>query len=121
VDPDYYRQTKRLTVADETKINAAKEEADEFYGQGMEVDTKPNFISDLFFLLNSTHHLGLAKTIGTRKEFEKGISELEEDLRNFEARRAEWGAVSCAHVLGLTPSRTPPLWPKARPASRASK
>jgi ubiquitin conjugation factor E4 B len=117
VDLDYYRQTKRLDVREETKINASKEEADEYYAAGMEVDGKPNFISDLFFLLNSIHHIGLSKTLGTRKDLDKGVSELEEDLRNFEARRGEWTAVSVhsdSMATLLTCRRTRPHRLKAK-------
>lgn len=93
VDSNYYRTTKRLDVKEETKINATKEEGDEYYSS-MDVDAKPNFISDVFFLLNHIHHLGLSKTIGTRKDLEKGLSELEEDLKNMEARQGEYEGVS---------------------------
>lgn len=93
VDPEYYLHSKRIDIAEETKIRASKEEVDEYYGSAMDVDAKPNFISDIFFLLNSIHRLGLVKTIGTRKDMEKGLQELEDDLKNLEGRRAEWSSV----------------------------
>lgn len=90
VDSDYYRHSKRLNIAEETKMRATKEEADEFFGSTMDSDAKPNFISDIFFLLNSISHLGLVKTIGTRIKAERNISDIEKELKNLEARQPEW-------------------------------
>ncbi|KAK4689997.1 ubiquitin conjugation factor E4 B, partial [Tremellales sp. Uapishka_1] len=95
IDPEFYRFTKRIDIEDETKIRATKEEADEYFGygkDGMEVDSKPptNFISDLFFLLNSFQHLGVTKTVGTRLKAEKNISEMEKELKRTEAARGDW-------------------------------
>lgn len=94
VDNEYYRHSERLDVSEETKIRATKEEADEYFGGAMKTDAKPNFISDVFFILNSIFHLGLIKTIDTRTKAEKNISQMEDELKNVEGRRGEWGSVS---------------------------
>ncbi|WRT66506.1 uncharacterized protein IL334_003465 [Kwoniella shivajii] len=52
--------------------------------------SKPNFISDLFFLTNAFVHLGIVKTIGTRGKAEKNMSEIEKSLKRAEAQRASW-------------------------------
>ncbi|KAL1411414.1 Ubiquitin conjugation factor E4 [Vanrija albida] len=100
VDPEYYRHSKRIDVTDETKIKATKEEADEFYGAAMDLDTKPNFISDLFFLLNAVHHLGLGKTVATRVKAERNISDMEKELKRLEAGREEWAANPATQAQG---------------------
>lgn len=85
VDPEYYRHSKRLDVSEETKIHAVKEEADEYFGKVMDVDSKPNFVSDVFYLLNHVHHLGTIKTIGTRTKLERNINDIEKELKRLEA------------------------------------
>lgn len=94
VDTDYYLHSDRLDISDETKIRATKEEADQYFEGAMKTDTKPNFISDLFYLLNSGFHLGLCKTIETRSKAEKNIQQLEDELKKLEARRGELANVS---------------------------
>ncbi|WWD17165.1 hypothetical protein CI109_101603 [Kwoniella shandongensis] len=90
VDSGYYKSSTRLNIEDETKIRGTKEEADEYFGNAMEVDAKPNFISDLFFLTNAFVHLGVVKTIATRTRAEKNISEMEKELKRMEATRGSW-------------------------------
>jgi ubiquitin conjugation factor E4 B len=94
VDTDYYLHSERLDISEETKIRATKEEADQYFEGAMKTDTKPNFISDLFYLLNSIFHLGLCKTIDTRSKAEKNIQQMEDELKKLEARRGEWANVS---------------------------
>lgn len=94
VDNDYYLHSDRLDVSEETKIRATKEEADEYFAGAMKTDAKPNFISDVFFILNSIFHLGMIKTIDTRSKAEKNISQMEDELKSVEGRRGEWGSVS---------------------------
>ncbi|WOO81182.1 Ubiquitin conjugation factor E4 [Vanrija pseudolonga] len=100
VDPEYYRHSKRIDITDETKIKATKEEADEFYGAAMDLDSKPNFISDLFFLLNAVHHLGLGKTVATRVKAERNISDMEKDLKHLESKREEWAGNPAMQAQG---------------------
>lgn len=70
----------------------------------MDLDTKPNFISDLFFLLNAVHHLGLGKTVATRVKAERNISDMEKDLKHLESKREEWAGVSLPSSSLLIPS-----------------
>jgi ubiquitin conjugation factor E4 B len=57
----------------------------------------PNFISDLFFLLNAYQHFGLVKTIGNRTTAERNLSDIEKDLKRAEASRGDWQGVSQYH------------------------
>jgi len=83
------------------------------------VETPPNFITDIFFLINAFQHLGIVKTIGTRIRAEKNISEMEKELKRHEAARGEWTGVSA--FTNLADKRIP-LWkPKARLVSRSYK
>lgn len=100
VDTDYYLHSDRLDISDETKIRATKEEADQYFEGAMKIDIKPNFISDLFYLLNSIFHLGLCKTIDTRTKAEKNIRQMEDELKKLEARRAEWANNPTAKAQG---------------------
>ncbi|KAK6909936.1 hypothetical protein I203_103962 [Kwoniella mangroviensis CBS 8507] len=113
VDPAYYKTSKRVDITEETKIRGTKEEADEYFGGSMEgelvahtvqadqsVDTKPNFISDLFFLTNAFVHLGIVKTIGTRSRAEKNMSEIEKELKRAEAQRSSWAGNPAMETQG---------------------
>ncbi|WWD03129.1 hypothetical protein V865_001176 [Kwoniella europaea PYCC6329] len=113
VDPAYYKTSKRVDITEETKIRGTKEEADEYFGGSMEgeliahtvqadqlVDTKPNFISDLFFLTNAFIHLGVVKTIGTRSRAEKNMSEIEKELKRAEAQRSSWAGNPAMETQG---------------------
>jgi ubiquitin conjugation factor E4 B len=62
------------------------------------VDSAPNFISDLFFLLNSFQHLGLVKTVGNRAAAEKNLSEIDKELKRTEASRGDWEGVSDSEI-----------------------
>lgn len=102
IDPEYYRRSKRIKIEDETKIRATKQEADEYFGAAMESGPPPNFVSDLFFLLNSFQHLGMVKTVGNRDRAEKTLSEIEKELKRTEASRGDWEGVSdlpCSELM----------------------
>lgn len=96
-----------MDIREETKVKATQEEADAYYGpQEMDgellrnqaltvVDrTSPNFVSDLFFLLNAYQHFGLAKTIGNRTTAERNLGDIEKELKRAEASRRDWQGVS---------------------------
>lgn len=53
----------------------------------------PNFISDLFFLLNAFQHIGLNKTIGNRTTAERNLSDVEKELKRTEASSGDWAGV----------------------------
>lgn len=100
VDPEYYRHSKRLDVAEETKIHAEKAEADEYFGHAMDTDSKPGFIPDIFYLLNHMHHLGTIKTISTRTKLERNINDLEKELKRLEGMRGQWAGNPTAEAQG---------------------
>lgn len=87
-------------MTDETKIHAVKEEADEYFGQAMEVDARPNFVSDIFYMLNHVHNLGTIKTIGTRTKLERNISDMEKEIKRLEGMRGQWAGNQAAETQG---------------------
>lgn len=94
IDVDYFRTSRRLDIQEETKIKATQEEANEYFApkDGMEIDdsSPPNFISDLFFMLNAFQHLGLNKSINNRDRAEKNVREIKKELRKVEAEKPSW-------------------------------
>ena len=81
--------------------------------------TSPNFISDIFFLLNSFQHLGLVKTISTRLKAERNISDIEKELKRTETARAGWAGVS--YQPSHTDERILPLKLKEKRRLKSSK
>lgn len=85
VDPEYFRKSKRLDISEETKIRGTKEEADAFFAAPPSSPASVNFITDVFFLACAIQHVGLGKTVATRGDQEKRLSDLEKDLKRVEA------------------------------------
>lgn len=108
-------------MEDETKVKATKEEADAYYNQEskqgefhpppLSSPIETNFISDLFFLLNSFQHLGLNKTIGNRTTAERNLSDVEKELKRTEASAGDWAGVSPSSLtlLSLLTGQNPQL------------
>jgi ubiquitin conjugation factor E4 B len=95
IDINFYRRSSRVNIDEETRINASKENIDaQADDDSMSGNEPPNFITNLFFLANAFQHLGLIKTISTRKRAEKNISEIEKELKRAEASRPSWEGVS---------------------------
>ncbi len=92
MDTQYYRKSKRIDIGDATRINATKEQVDQYLSNDVSF-TPPNFISDVFFLLGSFQYLGMNKTITTRVKAEKNISDIEKELQRTEAARTSWAGV----------------------------
>ncbi|RXK40337.1 ubiquitin-conjugation factor E4 B, partial [Tremella mesenterica] len=88
VDPEYLRSSKLVEIGDETKIRASKEEADEYYS--ISVEKSSNFITEVFYLCNVFQHLGIVKTIAQRGKAERNMIDIEKQLKQSEASRAEW-------------------------------
>ena len=85
MDVDYFRKSTRLSIAEETKIRATKEEADAFFASPPTNSTAVNFISDVFFLTCAFQHVGLGKTVNNRSDLEKRLGELEKEVQRIEA------------------------------------
>jgi len=93
VDADYFRKSTRLSITEQTKIRATKEEAEEYFAAPPTNSTPVNFISEVFFLACAFQHVGLGKTVSNRGELEKRLGELEKELKQVEADDS-WRGVS---------------------------
>ncbi|KAI0004607.1 ubiquitin elongating factor core-domain-containing protein [Russula compacta] len=87
IDPHYYAHTSRITIKEETRINATSEEAAQWdnthhIATGV---SPPNFISDIFYLALATGHYGLQKTIQTFEDLSKEHDEVQRHLDNLTA------------------------------------
>lgn len=101
VDADYFRKSTRLSIAEETKIRATKEEADAYFAESPTSATPVNFISDVFFLTCAFQHVGLGKTVNNRNDLEKRLSDLEKEVQRIEADTT-WRNVSGVRIPGST-------------------
>jgi hypothetical protein len=100
----------RISVPIKWMVRLASDQAN------MPVDkVAPNFISDLFFLLNAYQHFGLVKTIGNRSTAERNLSDIEKELKRAEASRGDWqGVGSIALRRSLADDRIRPWRRKAK-------
>lgn len=92
IDADYWKRSPRVSIEDETKINADQKTADEFYAQKAEGTS--NFISEIFFLTVAAHHYGTEAASTQLDQKKKEMKYLEKDLARFESERHRYMAVS---------------------------
>lgn len=85
IDANYLKRNPRISIQDETKINADQKTADEFYSQKAEGTN--NFISEIFFLTVAAHHYGTEATSTQLEQRQKEVKHLQKDLEQFEAER----------------------------------
>ncbi|BGO95650.1 Ubiquitin conjugation factor E4 [Rhodotorula toruloides] len=86
IDPLYYKQSSRIDVAEDTKINANKQESDEYYNKDSTAAAPaPNFISDIFFLCAQYLHLGPMHAIKEHKGIGQQVSHMQRQLNDMEA------------------------------------
>jgi ubiquitin conjugation factor E4 B len=78
----------RVSIKDETKLNADQETADNFYSQ--KVGGESNFISEVFFLTMAAHHYGSEATITKLTQLDKDLKSLEKHIAMLEADRVKW-------------------------------
>lgn len=98
VDSNYYHKSSRLSIAEETKIRATKEEADLYFASPPASTSPVNFISDIFYLTCGIQHVGLGKTVNNRGDLEKKLGELEKELKQVETDPS-WRGVSVFLVV----------------------
>ncbi|KAF2155553.1 ubiquitin fusion degradation protein-2 [Myriangium duriaei CBS 260.36] len=88
IDIDYLRRKPRVSIQDETKINADQKESDEFYGHT--VGGESNFISELFFLTVAAHHYGSEAVNSNLSKLQKDVKYMDQDLAKFEMERVKY-------------------------------
>lgn len=88
IDVNYLRRHPRVSIQDETKINADQKDSDEFYSH--KAAGENNFISELFFLTVAAHHYGSEAVNHTLSKLQKDVKYMEQDLLKLEAERLKF-------------------------------
>ncbi|KAF2491056.1 ubiquitin conjugation factor E4 [Lophium mytilinum] len=105
IDVDYLRRNPRVSIEDETKINADQHESDEFYSHV--ASGKNNFITEIFFLTVAAHHYGTEAVNTKLGQLQKDVKWMEKQLEKFELERHKFSqnptqlALYEAHVKKL--------------------
>ena len=95
IDPHYYAHSSRVSIREETRINATREEATQWEESHRLPDgiQKPHFLSDIYYLALATSHYGLGKTIDNFDELSKELEELKKRLKQIEDD-SSWAGVT---------------------------
>ena len=82
IDVNYFNNVSVfIDLTNETRLNSDFKEADEFYDQNKsDQDSKPNFISDCFFLSLTYLHYGIGGTLLYDEKITPQIKRLEEEI-----------------------------------------
>jgi ubiquitin conjugation factor E4 B len=91
IDIDYLRRNPRITIKDETKLNADQNASDKFYETSL--DGTSNFISEVFFLTLAAHHYGSEATNAKLKTLDKDIKYFQKQMAQMEAERPKFANV----------------------------
>ncbi len=85
IDIDYLRRNPRISIKDETKLNADQRTSDAFYET--QLDGTSNFISEVFFLTLAANHYGSEATNSKLKSLDKDIKYFQKSMAQMEAER----------------------------------
>ncbi|PVI07931.1 hypothetical protein DM02DRAFT_608538 [Periconia macrospinosa] len=88
IDIDYLRRSPRVSIKDETKINADQQVSDEYYD--VTVGGTNNFITEIFFLTVAAHHYGIEAANTKLSSLEKDLKYLEKELAKMETERHKY-------------------------------
>lgn len=92
IDIDYLRRSPRVSIKDETKINADQHVSDKFYDT--KVDGTNNFITEIFFLTVAAHHYGMEAANTKLSSLQKDLKWFEKELAKMETERHKYATVS---------------------------
>ncbi|KAI5478750.1 ubiquitin conjugation factor E4 B [Pseudohyphozyma bogoriensis] len=87
IDPNYYKVSNRINIAEETKMSATKQESDEYYAVDSPAPPPPppNFISEIFFLCCQYLHIGTMHSIKEHKGLTDQLRHMKRQLNDMEA------------------------------------
>lgn len=97
INVDYFRQSPRIDIKEETKLNADQAASDEFYGN--KLPGTPHFISDVFFLNLAAHHYGLEGCVARIKNLDREIDFYKKHVESMETERPKVQNVSIPEYL----------------------
>lgn len=100
IDVNYLRRNPRISIQDETKINADQNTSDEFYATAVEGTN--NFISEIFFLTVAAHHYGTESANNRLERLHSDVKYLEKHIAKFELERHKFANVSSDAVESLS-------------------
>ncbi|KAH9936359.1 ubiquitin elongating factor core-domain-containing protein [Fomitopsis serialis] len=84
IDTAYYAHSSRIDLKEETRINAASEESEQWRQKNEATATPPTFISDIFYLTLAVNHYGYQKTISTFEDLARQYDEMNRHLEMLE-------------------------------------
>ena len=90
IDIDYLRRSPRVSIKDETKINADQQVSDDYYD--VTVGGTNNFITEIFFLTVAAHHYGIEAANTKLSSLEKDLKYMEKELVKMETERHKYAA-----------------------------
>ncbi|KAF1960091.1 ubiquitin conjugation factor E4 [Byssothecium circinans] len=90
IEIDYLRRSPRVSIKDETKINADQQISDEYYQTTLEGTN--NFITEVFFLTVAAHHYGIEAANTKLSSLEKDMKYLEKELAKMETERHKYAS-----------------------------
>ncbi|KAI9138821.1 ubiquitin elongating factor core-domain-containing protein [Paraphysoderma sedebokerense] len=95
IDLDYFRNSSRLDISKDTKMNATQEESDKYYAKSESTSGSPaNFVSDSFYITLSLMHYGLVRCFTQYSGFIRDLSEIMKEYEKMKAQKASWAGVS---------------------------
>lgn len=97
INVDYFRQSPRLDIKEETKLNVDQAASDEFYET--KLPGTPHFISEVFFLNLAAHHYGLEGCVARIKNLDREIDFFKKHVEAMEAERHKVQNVSVSGCL----------------------
>ncbi|EON62739.1 hypothetical protein W97_01964 [Coniosporium apollinis CBS 100218] len=95
IDVEYLRRNPRVSIQDETKINADQTTSDRYYAQKAEGTT--NFITEVYFLAVAAHHYGTEAANIHLVSLQRQIKQMEKEIERFELERHKF--VANPHAL----------------------
>jgi ubiquitin conjugation factor E4 B len=90
IDPEYFSKSKRINVEKSTKLNAVSEEEKDYFSAVN--PSESHFVTEIFFLTISFHHLSLHKIYRNEAELKREITELKKQVDHMKASENIWMA-----------------------------
>jgi ubiquitin conjugation factor E4 B len=88
IDIDYLRRSPRVSIKEETKMNADQNTSDEYYST--KTGGSNNFITEIFFLTVAAHYYGIEAANSKLSELQKDLKYLQKELTKMEAERQKF-------------------------------
>ncbi|KZS93704.1 hypothetical protein SISNIDRAFT_474241 [Sistotremastrum niveocremeum HHB9708] len=85
IDPKFFGRSSRISMAEETRVNATSDEASRWAEEVQSESQGPaNFITEIFYLTATINHYGLMRTIQSAQDLHKAIDERQNVIDRYE-------------------------------------